>query len=77
MHDRNIIFKKNKREYFLNDFAQKKPRNKIKKRKPVNGFYVKNKTHRNHLIKKTYKAKYSNSLKFRMPFRKQKMHKKT
>lgn len=54
MHDRNILFKKNKREYFLNDFAQKKPRNKIKKRKPVNGFYVKNKTHRNHLIKKTY-----------------------
>ena len=54
MHDRNILFKKNKKEYFLNDFALRNPKNKIKKRKPISGFFVKNQSHRNFLIKKTY-----------------------
>lgn len=54
MHEENILFKKNKKEYFLSDFAPRNLKNKIKKRKTVRGFFVKNQSHRNLLIKKTY-----------------------
>ena len=54
MHDENILFKKNKKEYFLSDFAPRNHKNKIKKKKSVSGFFVKNQSHRNLLIKKTY-----------------------
>ena len=54
MENKDVLFEKNKQEYFLYDFAIRKPENKLKKKKPISGFFVKNKTHKNYLIKKTY-----------------------
>ena len=54
MKIKDVLFRKNKQEYFLNDFAIKKFKNKIAKKKPITGFFVKNQFHRNFLIKKTY-----------------------
>ena len=55
MQFRNILFKKKNKEYFLKDFAIESEKLNFEKRKPLDNFIVKNQSHRNFLIKNTYK----------------------